>query len=63
MKEIIPKLTIEVELPKKVLDNLSRAGYLDETRDFSGDTVIHMYKSRSTFNRVIEDRIKIQWSY
>ena len=61
MKEIIPKLTIEVELPKKVLDNLSRAGYLDETRDFSGDMVIHVYKSRSTFNRTIEDMIIQKW--
>lgn len=63
MTEQIEPLKISVELPKKVLDNLERAGYIDEMRSISGDLVIRIPRSRSTFNGTIQDMIVKQWSY
>jgi len=61
MKEIIKDLTITVTLPKKVLENLERAGYLGTLTDYSGDTTIRTYLSRSTLNKTIADIITREW--
>lgn len=61
MVEIIKDLTISVTLPKEVLSNLERAGYLDSYIDYSGNTVIRSYRSRSTLNKTIADKIIKEW--
>jgi tRNA G26 N,N-dimethylase Trm1 len=59
--EIIQDLKITVELPKKVLENLNRAGYLNDYTSYSGDTTIRSYGARSTLNKTIADMIIERW--
>ena len=61
MDEIIKELTITVTLPKTVLSNLDKAGYLDSYTDYSGNTVIRSYRARSTLNKTIADKIIQEW--
>jgi DNA-binding MarR family transcriptional regulator len=59
--EIIEDLKITVSLPKKVLQNLERAGYLDNYTDYSGDLTITSYASRRTLNKTVADMIIREW--
>ncbi len=61
--EIIEDLTITVELPKKVLDNLNRAGYLNDYTSYATDLTIRSYGARTTLNKTIADIITEKWGY
>jgi len=62
MKEIIEDLKITVELPKAVLDNLNRAGFLNNYTGYADDLIIRSYGARSTLNKTIADMIIKEWS-
>jgi hypothetical protein len=61
--EIIQDLKITVELPKKVLDNLNRAGFLNDYDSYAADLTIRSYGSRETLNKTIADMIIARWNY
>lgn len=61
MSEIIQDLKLSVDLPKKVLQNLEAAGYLDAYTDYSGSLVIRSYRVRTTLKKTIEDIIIEKW--
>ena len=61
MKTIIQDLKITVELPEEVLNNLNRAGYLNDYTSYAKDLVIRSYGARSTLNKTIADMIISKW--
>ncbi len=61
-KEIIEDLKITVTLPKNVLANLDKAGYLNNYTHYSTDLIIRSYGSRETLNKTISDMIIKEWS-
>jgi len=59
--EMIEDLKITVTLPKKVLENLDKAGYLDTYTSCHTNLTIRSYRSRSTLNKTIRDMIIREW--
>lgn len=61
--EIIQDLKVTLTLPKKVLDNLDRAGFVNNYTAYATDLTIRSYGSRETLNKTIADMIIERWNY
>lgn len=59
--DIIEDLKITITLPKKVLENLDKAGYLNNYTNYTATCTIRSYGARSTLNKTIADMIIERW--